>query len=204
MKHAWKSLAAALGGLFALAAAQAAEVGEPAPDFALEDTRGKRRALSDYEGKVVVLEWINHGCPYVQKHYNSGAMQKLQRSMGERGVVWLSVCSSAPGTQGHMGAAKWNQVNEEKGSGAKAVLIDEDGEIGRRYGAVTTPHMYVIDRDGTLVYNGAIDSIRSTDVADIDRAENYVAAAVEATLAGEPAQPAKTKPYGCSVKYAAN
>jgi hypothetical protein len=182
-------------------AAHAAEVGKPAPAFTLTDSKGQTHSLSDFRGKVVVLEWINHGCPFVVKHYASGNMQALQQQAADDGVVWLSVCSSAPGTQGHYSAADWNKVNAEKGSKAAAVLIDEDGKVGRAYDAKVTPHMYVINAEGVLVYNGAIDSIRSANQADIARSENYVTAALASVKAGRPVATATSQPYGCSVKY---
>jgi alkyl hydroperoxide reductase subunit AhpC len=184
-------------------AASAAEVaiGQPAPEFTLTDTQGQSHNLSDFKGKFVVLEWINHGCPFVVKHYVQGNMQALQKEFAEKGVVWLSVCSSAEGMQGHMSNDDWNSKITEVGSASAAVLIDEDGTVGKLYGARVTPHMYVINPDGVLVYNGAIDSVKSTDSDDIAGAENYVAAALNQSLAGEPVAKPQTQPYGCSVKY---
>ncbi|HMO98456.1 MAG TPA: thioredoxin family protein [Kiritimatiellia bacterium] len=176
-------------------------IGEPAPDFTLTDTHGASHNLSDFKGKYVVLEWINHGCPFVVKFYKEGHMQALQREHTEKGVVWLSICSSAEGLQGHMSPEAWNAKNEEIGAAATAVLLDEDGVVGRKYGARTTPHMYVIDPEGLLVYQGAIDSIRSTNPEDIEGAENYVVAALAQHMAGEAVVNAQTTPYGCSVKY---
>ncbi len=173
-----------------------------APAFTLTDTKGQSHSLSDFAGKWVVLEWTNHGCPYVKKHYNSGNMQSLQEKYTDSGVVWLSICSSAPGKQGHMDNAGWQAAIADKGIKATAVLIDEDGAVGKRYGATTTPHMFVINPDGDLVYRGAIDSVRSTDAADIEQADNYVAAVLDAGMAGEELPYESTKPYGCSVKYA--
>jgi peroxiredoxin len=178
------------------------EVGKPAPDFTLTDTNGKTHSLADFKGKLVVLEWVNHGCPYVRKHYDSKNMQSLQAKYSAQGVVWLSICSSAPGQQGHMSPADWNKTNASNGFAGAALLIDEPGKVGRLYGARTTPHMYVIDATGTLVYQGGIDSIRSSNQADIAKAENYVAAALDAVMAGKPVANASTQPYGCSVKYA--
>jgi len=182
--------------------AQAAKVGDKAPDFTLTDIHGEKHSLSDFKGKTVVLEWTNYGCPFVQKHYDSGNMQKLQAMMANKEVVWLSICSSREGAQGHMSADRWQKVTEKKGVNSAAVLIDESGKVGRAYGARVTPHMYVIDGDGMIAYNGAIDSIRSTSQADIDRAENYVVAAVEAVLAGKPVETKTSVPYGCGIKYA--
>jgi peroxiredoxin len=180
----------------------AATVGAPAPDFELVDSNGKTHKLSDYAGKTVVLEWVNHGCPFVKKHYDSGNMQKTQGAATADGAVWLSICSSARGEQGHESAAGWNKINAEKNVAATAVLIDESGKVGRAYDARTTPHMYVIDAKGTLVYAGGIDSIPSSNKADIAKAENYVLAALADLKAGRAVGTASSKPYGCNVKYA--
>jgi peroxiredoxin len=180
----------------------AATVGAPAPGFELTDTNGKTHKLSDYTGKTVVLEWVNHGCPFVKKHYDSGNMQKTQTAATADGVVWLSICSSAPGTQGNETPAAWNKINAEKNVAATAVLIDESGNVGRAYDARTTPHMYVINDSGTLVYAGGIDSIPSSSKADIAKADNYVLAALADLKAGRAIATATSKPYGCSVKYA--
>jgi peroxiredoxin len=193
-------LLVAMAGLPGLRGATAA-VGKTAPDFTLTDTYGIERSLSDYSGKAVVLEWINHGCPFVKKHYQSGNMQNLQKTYVDQGVVWLSICSSAVGKQGHMAPGEWNKKTEELGASPSAVLIDESGEVGRLYGARTTPHMFVIGPDGVLVYNGAIDSISTTQQRDIEKAIPYVALAIDAALAGEPVATPLSKPYGCSVKY---
>lgn len=183
------------------ASASEAKLGSPAPSFALTDTDGIERSLSDYRGKTVVLEWLNHDCPFVKKHYDSGNMPKLQEKYTDRGVVWLSVNSSAPGKQGHYAPAEANRLSERKNSAATAVLLDPEGRVGRAYGAKTTPHMFVIDPEGKLRYAGAIDSIPSTDKADVAKADNYVTAALDALLAGEEVDPKVTRPYGCSVKY---
>jgi peroxiredoxin len=175
--------------------------GEPAPEFTLTDTKGTSHNLSDFRGKYVVLEWVNHGCPFVVKFYSVGKMQELQKAAADDGVVWLSICSSAEGKQGYMNNDEWNAKIEESGTAAAGVLIDEDGTVGKMYGAKTTPHMYVIDPEGTLIYQGAIDSVPSTDSADIDGAENYVMAAIAQHKAGEEIVNAQTKAYGCSVKY---
>lgn len=184
------------------ASAFAAKVGEHAPGFTLTDTNGHAHSLSDFEGKIVVLEWTNYGCPFVKKHYNSGNMQRLQTELTGQDVVWLSICSSKPGGQGNMSPADWNAEAKKKGVESTAILIDEDGKVGRQYGAMTTPHMFVIDVSGKLAYNGAIDSIASTSGSDVEKAENYVAQAVAALKAGDSLQTPLTKPYGCSVKYA--
>ncbi|MDQ8202393.1 thioredoxin family protein [Pelagicoccus sp. SDUM812003] len=200
-KRFFTALAAALT-LFAAISSFAAEVGKEAPDFTLTGIDGTEHSLSDFAGKVVVLEWTNYGCPFVKKHYNSGNMQKLQSMAKDKEVVWLSICSSAPGKQGHMSASEWLETTKEKGVQSAAVLIDESGEVGRAYGAKVTPHMYVIDEEGVLAYNGAIDSIPSASISDIEKATNYVTAALEAVLSGEKVEQTMSKPYGCGIKYA--
>lgn len=181
--------------------ASEAKIGSPAPAFTLTDTNGKSHALADFKGKVVVLEWLNHDCPFVKKHYDSGNMPALQSKYTAEGVVWLSVNSSAPGKQGNFPAEKANELTRQKKGAATAVLLDPDGKVGKAYGAKTTPHMYVIDAQGVLRYAGAIDSVASADPADIPKADNYVAAALDAVLAGNPVATPSTQPYGCSVKY---
>lgn len=183
------------------AAFAAAKIGQPAPEFTLTDSKGVAHKLADYKGKVVVLEWINLGCPYVKAQYGSRNMQTLQKACTDKGVVWLSVCSSAPGQQGNLSAAEWNAKIAEHGIASTAVLLDESGVVGTSFGAKTTPHMFVVAADGTLAYNGAIDTANSTDPAAIAKAQNYVAAAVDALLAGKPVATASTRPYGCGVKY---
>jgi len=180
----------------------APQVGQPAPEFTLTDSNGKSHKLSDFKGKVVVLEWLNHGCPFVVKHYGSGNMQKLQKEYTGKDVVWLSIVSSAPGKQGHMSAEETNKAKEEKGSAATAILLDEDGTVGRLYNAKVTPELYIVDREGTLIYAGAIDSVKSTDAADIEGAKNYVKQALDEALEGKPVSEPTTTAYGCSVKYA--
>ncbi len=204
MEMRFKIFVAALASLFSVALSSAAKVGEPAPLFSLVDTEGATRSLSDYAGKIVVLEWTNYGCPFVKKHYNSENMQGLQLEAKGKDVVWLSICSSAPGTQGHMSPVEWKAAIQAKGVGSTAVLLDESGEVGQLYGAKVTPHMYVIDATGTLVYDGAIDSIASTNPSDIGKADNFVTAAVDALLAGEAIGKSKVRPYGCGIKYARN
>ena len=179
-----------------------AEIGKPAPAFTLPSCESKSVSLSDYKGKVVVLEWTNYGCPFVVKHYGSGNMQKLQADAAAKGVVWLAICSSAPKQQGHATPADALKACTEKNSAATAYLIDESGATGRAYGAKRTPEMYVINADGILVYQGAIDDKKSVDPADIATAKNLVAAAIEETLAGKPVSTPETEAYGCSIKYA--
>ena len=189
--------------LAAVTIAQAeVQVGQPAPDFSLTNCSGKKVSLSDYKGKVVVLEWVNHNCPFVVKHYGSGNMQKLQADATAKGVAWLSICSSAPGKQGHADAAGAAKKCTETQSAATAYLLDETGKVGKTYGAKVTPEMYVIDAKGVLVYHGAIDDKKSTNPGDIAGAKNYVAAALDEVLAGKPVSTSKTDPYGCGVKYA--
>ncbi|MEM7577336.1 MAG: redoxin domain-containing protein [Planctomycetota bacterium] len=166
-----------------------------APAFTLTDSNGVQHSLADFKGKYVVLEWINDGCPFVVKFYEPGKMQELQQTYTEQGVVWLAIASSKVGAQGHHDAAGWNQIIDDWGINATAILLDADGTVGRAYDAKTTPHMYVINPDGKLIYNGAIDSVRSTDSSDIASAENYVAKVLDAALLQN------TKAYGCSVKY---
>ncbi len=178
------------------------EVGQAAPDFTLTDTHGVAHSLSTYRGKVVVLEWINHGCPFVVKHYSSGNMQKTQQAAVADGAVWLSICSSAPGKQGHFSAADWNKTTAEKGAMPTSVLLDEAGSVGHLYHATNTPQMFVIDAEGKVVYSGAIDSVPSAKPADVAGAQNYVLAALADLKAGRPVATPVTRPYGCSVKYA--
>jgi len=181
--------------------ANEAVVGKPAPGFTATDSNGKSHSLSDYKGKVVVLEWLNHGCPYVKKHYNSGKMQSLQNTYTEKGVVWFSIISSAPGTQGYCTPEEANDVIKQKQAFPTALLLDPDGIVGKLYGAKVTPHMYIINSDGVLVYNGGIDDIRSTNVDDIAKAKNYVQLALDEVLAGKEVSIKTSRPYGCSVKY---
>lgn len=178
-----------------------ARVGQAAPDFTLTSAKGEKHTLSDYEGKFVVLEWINFDCPFVKKHYHSGNMPSLQQDYRDDDVVWLSVCSSAPGKQGHFsGDALASRLKSEKWNGT-AYLLDTEGKVGRMYNAKTTPHMYVINPDGQLVYMGAIDNKPTTNAADVENARNYLVLALDAAMAGQPVATAATKSYGCSVKY---
>jgi len=184
-----------------LQASAAVEPGEEAPDFTLTDSKGTSHKLSDFRGKLVVLEWLNHDCPFVKKHYGSGNMQKLQKEYTAKGVVWLSIISSAPGKQGHRTGPQADADTKDKNANPTAVLLDPAGEVGQKYEAKTTPHMFVIDKEGKVIYAGAIDSIRSTDPADTARSENYVRQALDAALAGKAVPTPSTKPYGCGVKY---
>jgi peroxiredoxin len=178
-----------------------AEIGKAAPDFTLPDSLGKNHTLSDYAGKIVVLEWLNHGCPFVVKHYDSGNMQKLQKMAKEKDVVWFSIISSAPGKQGYSTPEQASETAKEKNAMPRAVLLDPEGTVGKLYDAKTTPHMYIINKEGLLVYNGGIDDIRSTNVDDIAKAKNYVLSALEELLAGNEVSVKTSRPYGCSVKY---
>jgi hypothetical protein len=180
----------------------AAVIGQPAPEFTLTDLKGTPHTLSELKGKTVVLEWVNPQCPFVMKHYDkSGNIPALQKAATADGVVWLSINSGAPGKQGDFDAAQVTAWATKTGAAPTAYLRDSDGKVGKLYGAKTTPHIFVITADGKLAYNGAIDSISSTDVADIAKAENYVTAALAAVKAGKPVATSSTQPYGCSVKY---
>jgi peroxiredoxin len=194
--------AAVIVALSGAPAAAQAVVGQPAPAFALTDSNGKPHALDEFEGKVVVLEWWNYACPFVGKHYGSGNMQRLQKEWTAKGVAWLTVSSSAPGKQGYVDGAQANAIMKEKAGAPTAVLLDHDGKVGRAYGAKTTPHMFVIDGQGTLVYAGGIDDKPSTDQADIATAKNLVSMALAEVTAGRPVTTATSQSYGCSVKYA--
>jgi len=196
-----RSLIAATLALPALALANAA-VEAPAPAFTAQTADGKTVNLSDFKGKTVVLEWTNHDCPYVKKHYGSGNMQSQQKAAAAQGVVWLQVISSAPGQQGFVDGPTAKKLNADRGAAPTATLLDPKGELGKLYGAQTTPHMYVIKGDGTLAYKGGIDSIASAKAEDIAKAEPYVADALAAVAAGRKVEKASTRPYGCSVKYA--
>lgn len=186
-------------GWMALANA-AVKVGQAAPDFQLIGSDGKTHKLSDYADKTVVLEWTNHDCPYVRKHYRSGNMQKLQKQFTDKDVVWLSVISSAPGKQGYVSADEANKLTVSRNAAPSQVLLDPKGDVGRAYGARTTPHMYVVEK-GVMRYMGGIDSIASANDADIADAEPYVELALNSVLEGKPVATAVTRPYGCSVKY---
>jgi peroxiredoxin len=197
---------AALAGigfaLIALSIGWAARVSEPAPEFTATDTHGEVHTLSEYQGKFVVLEWTNRGCPYTQKHYNSGNMQRLQREWTSRGVVWLTVISSAPGKQGYVTASEENQFLTQINAAPTAVLLDPTGTLGHLYDAKTTPHMFIINPKGALIYNGAIDDRPTTDLEDVNGAKNYVSLALEEATMGKIVSDPTSRPYGCSIKYA--
>jgi peroxiredoxin len=179
----------------------AASVGKPAPTFTLTDSKGKPHNLADLKGKTVVLEWVNYDCPFVKKHYNSKNMQKLQKEYTAKGVIWLSINSSAAGKQGNFTAEEINTRMKSEGAIPSAYLIDTDGKVGRMYGAKTTPHMFIIDKEGTLVYAGAIDNTPSADPEDVAGAKNLVKTALDEVLAGKTVSTPTSTPYGCSVKY---
>ncbi len=196
--------AMAFGALSAVTTAAIAkpEIGKEAPAFTGIDTKGNQVSLADLRGKTVVLEWTNHDCPYVRKHYSAGNMQELQNQAAEDGVVWLSVISSAPGEQGHVSPAKADELTTSRNAAPAHVILDEKGTIGRTYEARTTPHMYVIDAEGKLAFMGGIDDKPTADKADIEGATNYVSAALNAVKNGEPVAKSVARPYGCSIKYA--
>ena len=178
-----------------------ASVYESAPNFTLTDSNGKQHSLSDFKGKWVVLEWVNFRCPFVGKHYNSGNMPALQKKYTEKGVVWLSICSSSPGKEGYFESDELKTEIKEHDSHATAYLIDADGTVGKTYQAKTTPHMYIINPEGVLVYAGGIDNIASTDKDDIAKATNYVKEVLDAGMSGKEIAVKASRPYGCSVKY---
>ena len=188
--------------LFAVGRAETAAVGKAAPDFTLTDISGQQHSLSEFKGKTVVLEWVNPECPFVQKHYDrSGNIPKLQKAATADGIVWLSINSAAPGKEGDYEAGQVKDWQNRIHSSATDYFRDPEGKVGRLYDARTTPHMYVINASGTLVYAGGIDSIRSSNVADIAKATNYVSAALADVKAGRPVRTPNSQPYGCSVKY---
>lgn len=188
--------------LFPMHVSADATVGQPAPEFTLKDQTGTTRALKDLRGKFVVLEWTNPKCPFVRKHYDSKNMQGLQKTYTQKGVQWFTVSSNAEGKQGHLDAASAKEFLRDEGSSATALLLDTDGNVGKAYGARTTPHMFVIDPKGLLIYAGAIDDNDSTRTSTIPTAKNFVAAALDDAMAGRAVTMASSEPYGCSVKYA--
>lgn len=187
--------------LYACGSGAALQVGEPAPGFEGVDTGGNVHRLADYRGKTVVLEWTNHDCPYVRKHYGAGNMQEQQREAAAQGVVWLSIISSAPGKQGHVSPEAAEELTRTRKAAPLAVILDSEGSIGRAYHARTTPHMFIIDESGVLVYMGGMDSISTANPDDIPQATQYVRVALQELAAGKPVSTPVTRPYGCSVKY---
>ena len=177
------------------------EIGKKAPAFSGVDIEGKTYSIADSKGKYVVLEWTNHGCPFVKKHYETGNMQALQNELTGKGVTWISVASSAKGKEGHMSAADWKKEIVKQKSAASLTLLDETGKIGRLYGAKTTPHMFVINPEGILIYAGAIDDQPSYEKSTVAGAKNHVKAAVDESMEGKTVSTPSTKAYGCSVKY---
>jgi len=194
------SMAVLLMSLIGTASA-AVKVEQAAPDFNLVNSNGQSVNLSDYKGKFVVLEWTNHLCPYVKKHYESDNIPSMQRKYTDQDIVWLSIISSAPGKQGYIDGPKSDDLTASRNAAPTHVLFDPEGTVGKSYAAKTTPHMYIIDPEGTLKYAGGIDSIKSAKIADIAKAENYVDSALTALLAGNDVKKKLTPPYGCSVKY---
>jgi peroxiredoxin len=183
------------------AANAAPQIGQIAPEFTAQDSKGNSVSLSQYRGKTVVLEWTNADCPYTHKHYSSGNMQTVQQLAQQHGIVWLSVVSSAPGKQGYVNGPAADELTESRHAAPTAVLLDPTGTVARLYSAKTTPHMFVIDAKGALRYMGGIDSIASTEVDDIAKAEPYLKEAMLAVASGEKPPHVVTKPYGCSIKY---
>lgn len=203
MKMSWTTTAVlCLGALAAGGAMAQVAVNQPAPAFSVQDASGRTVSLGDYKGKHVVLEWVNPGCPFVQKHYNSGNMPATQKDAVAKGVVWLSISSTAKDASDYKSPADLAAWQKSVSAVPTATLMDTDGKVGKAYGARTTPHMYVIDTQGKLIYAGAIDSKPTAKVDDIKGATNYVGQALNEALAGKPVSQASTTPYGCSVKYA--
>ncbi|MGI8821592.1 MAG: thioredoxin family protein [Chthoniobacterales bacterium] len=201
MKTKLTLTALALFTATALFAAEPAKVGSPAPNFSLSDAKGKTHSLADLKGKYVVLEWFNPECPFVKKHYGTGHMQKLQAEYAGKGVVWLSIDSSAKGKEGNLTPEAAAKQSTEWKMDHTTLLLDADGKVGQMYGAKNTPHMFIVNPEGNLIYQGAIDSKATPNVADLADATNYVKAALDESLGGKPVTTATTKPYGCSVKY---
>ncbi len=182
-------------------AAGAPPVGEPAPTFTLTDSAGIQRSLNEFQGKYVVLEWTNPGCPFVKKHYGSGNMQKLQDEYTKKGVVWLTIDSSAAAEQGFLAGEDAKKARDQMYHSATALLLDPDGKVGHEYHATNTPDIYIISPEGKLIYEGAIDSVASADPTDISKATNYVQTTLDAAMSGKPVSDPTTKAYGCSIKY---
>ncbi|MEY3394314.1 MAG: hypothetical protein RL346_550 [Verrucomicrobiota bacterium] len=194
-------ITATLVGAISLTSAFSKEVGKSAPAFTAKTAKGTEISLADYKDKVVVLEWVNFECPFVKKHYSGKNMQNLQATYTGKGVIWLTINSSAEGKQGYLEASKLGEKIAAEGSKATEAIVDTDGKIGKAYDAKVTPHMMIIAKDGTLAYSGAIDSKPSTNAADVDSADKLFANALDAVLAGKEVPNASNKPYGCGVKY---
>jgi peroxiredoxin len=182
-------------------AAATAKVGAPAPTFTATATTGKGVSLADQRGKIVVLEWTNHDCPYVRKHYETNNMQAIQKEAAAQGVIWLTLISSSPGTQGYVSPGQADELTSTRQASPTAVLLDPSGAVGKMYGATNTPHMYIVDKAGMLVYAGAIDDRPTSRRSDVQGAQNYVRLALEDVSAGRPVKMPVTRAYGCSVKY---
>ncbi|MES2324236.1 MAG: redoxin family protein [Pseudomonadota bacterium] len=197
-----KLVAMALALTAASAAMADAEINKPAPAFVGVGADGKPLRLDSFKGKTVVLEWTNHECPFVKKHYESGNIPSLQKDAADKGVVWLQVVSSAQGKQGYVDGATAQKLNGARKAAPSGTVLDPEGAIGKLYGAQTTPHIFIVNADGKLVYKGGIDSIATNKVEDLSKAEPYVVNALNAIKAGKAVEKASTKPYGCSVKYA--
>ncbi len=187
--------------LIALFALAISAVGQTAPEFTVKNTKGETVSLADLKGKVVVLEWTNHDCPFVKKHYQSGNLPKLQETCTAKGVAWLTVSSAAEGKQGYMEPAKLAERAAKEGNKASHILVDTDGKLGKAYGAKVTPHLFIINKDGKIAYDGAIDSKATTKTEDIETADKLFANALDAVLAGKEVSSPKNQPYGCGVKY---
>jgi peroxiredoxin len=199
-----RSLVAMAATMLSLSAAgvwATPSVGQPAPAFSLTDTAGKTVQLADFRGRHVVLEWVNPGCPYVRKHYNSANMQGTQKEVTAQGVMWLAINSTENASADYLAPAQLGRWMQTQQATATHTLMDEDGTVGKAYGARTTPHMYIIDPAGKLIYAGGIDSVPSSRIDDIKTAVNYVRQGVREALAGQPIRAATTRPYGCSIKY---
>ncbi len=195
------AMAASMLGLSATAVRATPSVGQPAPAFSLSDTAGKTVQLADFRGRHVVLEWVNPGCPYVRKHYSSANMQGTQKDVTAQGVVWLAINSTENASTDYLAPAQMGRWMQGQQATATHTLMDEDGTVGKAYGARTTPHMYIVDPAGKLIYAGGINSVPSSRVDDIKTAVNYVKQGVREALAGQPIRAATTRPYGCSIKY---
>ncbi|HZP01778.1 MAG TPA: thioredoxin family protein [Terriglobia bacterium] len=202
MIRAMVRIAWGLALIFGADALWAVQVGSPAPDFSAQDSHGATQTLSQYRGKYVVLEWHNRECPFTRKHYESGNMQRLQREWTAKGVIWFTVISSAPGQQGYVTAEQENAYIRQVKAAPTAVLLDPSGQLGHLYNAKTTPHMFIINPEGILIYDGAIDDRPTTNSADIPTSTNYVSQALKEAMAGKSVSVPVSRPYGCSVKYA--
>jgi len=190
-----------LAGAFGLVAVHAAGINQPAPDFTAKNVKGDSVSLADFKGKVVVLEWVNFDCPFVKKHYAGGNMPSLQESYTAKDVIWLTINSAAEGKQGYHEPTKMAELAGKQGNKASHFLMDTDGKVGKAYDAKVTPHMFIIDKEGKLVYDGAIDSKPTAKAEDVATADKFFVDALEAVLAGKEVANAKNKPYGCGVKY---